>query len=82
MQSIFKVIVFIGDLLGLTLFTITLLGLKKMLKEQNKLNKNEALSDKESERFKRYIFYMLIGFSASVITSLINLILIFRSRPL
>jgi len=81
MQNVFKLIVFIGDLFGVVLFIITYLGLKKMLKELSKLNDDDFLSEMERKKCNQYIIYMIIGFSISVITSLINLILLFFNNP-
>lgn len=77
MQNILKIIYIIGSLLGVGLFTISFLGLKKMLKELNKSNDDDFLSEMERKKYIRYSIYMVIGFSISVITSLINLILLF-----
>lgn len=77
MQSILKIMILIGYIVGVVLFIITFLGLKKLYK----LNKDDVLSDSERERYQKYIKYMLIGFSILVIVSVLNLILLFLKKP-
>jgi len=75
-----KVIVFIGDIFGVALFGITFIGLKRMLKGYDRSNKEIVLSERDGERYNRYMIYMIIGFSIAVITSVINLILLFLNK--
>ena len=81
MQNILRFIVLACDIFGVVLFTISFLGLKKMLKKHNKLNNNDILSEMDSKRYRQYLLYVLAGFSISVITSLINLVLLFINKP-
>jgi H+/gluconate symporter-like permease len=81
MQNILRFIILAGNIFGIILFLIAFLGLRQMLKEHDKQNHDDILSDKEGKRYHQYLLYLLIGFSISVITSLINLILLFAKKP-
>ncbi len=52
-----------------------------MHKEYSNLENDEYLSEKEIKKFRKYLIYMLIGFSIFTITSLFHLVLLFLDKP-
>lgn len=77
MLLIFKYLLLVGDVAGVICMVIAFLGFKRLLREHKKISDSEYVSVDEQIRQTKYIRILLLGFSISIITSVINLILLF-----
>ena len=70
-------IILIGNLLGLMMVGIAILGFNKLVKQHRKVSNDDFLLENEKQIQNKSIIILVIGFSISVITSLIILLLLF-----
>lgn len=77
MLLVLKCLLVAGDVAGVICMVVAYRGFKKLLREHKKISDSEYVSEDEQKRQSRYIRILLLGFLISIVTSVINLILLF-----
>lgn len=75
LRSIFNIVFFAIELLGLTMIGIAILRFKKTLKEHRKISDDDLLSDGEKLVQNKSIKILIVGISIFLVTMVMKFVL-------